>query len=152
MRNFYNFIAISRVKLIFVSILFQWPPAYALICYVTYTCLWATTCIHSMFFVHIPDTWIELSSHTMITIQQINIRDMRVIQITKTQRQADKNQCLSHSLGGKTSYHRISRGLEAARLDVIMIASLWNLTSISAALLPSCQSNFRAIGKVLIRI
>ena len=36
--------------------------------------------------------------------------------------------------------------LEAARWDIIMIVSLWNLTGISAALLPKCLSNFRAIG------
>ena len=39
----------------------------------------------------------------------------------------------SHSLGlyslsGKTSYRQISRSLEAARLDLAMIVSLWNLT------------------------
>ena len=53
-----------------------------------------------------------------------------------------------YSLSGKTSYHQISRSLEAARLDVTIIVSLWNLTGISAALLRRCLSNFRAIGKV----
>ena len=52
-------------------------------------------------------------------------------------------------LSGMTSYPQISWSLEAARLDVIMIVSLWNLTAISAALLPRCLSNFRAIGKSL---
>ena len=33
-----------------------------------------------------------------------------------------------------------------------MIVSLWNLTSILAALLPRCLSNFRAMGKVYTRI
>ena len=33
-----------------------------------------------------------------------------------------------------------------------MIVSLWNLTGFSAALLPRCQSNFRAIEKVQSRI
>ena len=37
---------------------------------------------------------------------------------------------------------------EAAKLDTIMIIPLWNLTGISAALLPRCLSNFREIGKV----
>ena len=46
----------------------------------------------------------------------------------------------------------ISRCLEAARSDVIMTESLWNLTGISAALLPRSLSNFRAVGKVLTRI
>ena len=41
-----------------------------------------------------------------------------------------------YSLRGKTSYHQISWSLEAARLDVIMIVSLRNLTGISVALLP----------------
>ena len=53
-----------------------------------------------------------------------------------------------YSLSGKTSYRQISRSLEVARLDVTIIVSLWNLTGISAALLPRCLSNFRAIGKV----
>ena len=55
---------------------------------------------------------------------------------------------LLYSLSGKTSYHQTSWCLEAARLDVIMIVSLCNLTGISAALLPRCLSNFWAIGKV----
>ena len=39
------------------------------------------------------------------------------------------------TLSGKTSYRQMSWRLEAARLDVIMIASLLNLIGISAALL-----------------
>ena len=53
-----------------------------------------------------------------------------------------------YSLSGKTSYHYILWTLESTRLNVIMITSLWNLTGISAALLPRCQSNFRAIEKI----
>ena len=53
-----------------------------------------------------------------------------------------------YSLSCKTSYRQISWSLEAARLGVIITVSLWNLTSISAALLPRCQSNVKAIGKV----
>ena len=57
-----------------------------------------------------------------------------------------------YSLNDQTSYRQISRSLEAPRLDVIMIVSLWNLTCTSAALLPMCLSNFRAIGKVQTQI
>ena len=53
-----------------------------------------------------------------------------------------------YSLSGKTSYRQISRSLETARLDATTIVSLWHLTGISAAVLPRCLSNFRAIGKV----
>ena len=53
-----------------------------------------------------------------------------------------------YSPSGKTSYRQIWWKLEAARLHVIMIVSLWNLTGISAALLPRSLSNVRAIGKV----
>ena len=53
----------------------------------------------------------------------------------------------TYSLSGMTSCHQISRSLEAARLYVMLILSLWNLTGISAALLPRYLSNFRAIGK-----
>ena len=48
-----------------------------------------------------------------------------------------------------TSYRQISRSLDTARSNVIMILSLWNLTS---ALLPMCLSNFKAFGKVWTRI
>ena len=57
-----------------------------------------------------------------------------------------------YSLSDKTSYRQISWSLEAARLGFIMIVSLWNLTGISAALLPRCLLNFRAILKVKTRI
>ena len=57
-----------------------------------------------------------------------------------------------YSLSGKTSYRQISWSLEAARLDVAMVVSLWNLTGTSAALLPRYLPNFRAIGKVQTRI
>ena len=42
--------------------------------------------------------------------------------------------------------------LEEARLGVIMIVSLCNLTGISAALLSRCLSNCRAIGKFYTRV
>ena len=57
-----------------------------------------------------------------------------------------------YSLNGKTSYRQISWSLKAMRLGDIIIISLWNLTDISAALLPRCLLNFRAIGKVRTRI
>ena len=52
-----------------------------------------------------------------------------------------------YSLIGKTSYRKISCSLKAARVGIAMTVSLYNLTSISAALLPSYLSNFRAIKK-----
>ena len=45
-----------------------------------------------------------------------------------------------HSLNGKMPCLQISWSLEATRLDVIMIVSLWNLTGISTALLQRCLS------------
>ena len=48
------------------------------------------------------------------------------------------------SLSGRAYYRKKSWSIEAARLDVLMIISLWNLTGISAALLPRSLSNFRA--------
>ena len=56
-----------------------------------------------------------------------------------------------YSLSGKTSYHQISWSLEAARLGVIIIAPLWNLTGTSAALLPRGLSNIRAIANLATR-
>ena len=55
-----------------------------------------------------------------------------------------RNQGL-YSLSGKTSYRKISWSLEAARFGFKLFQSLWNLTGTSAALLPRCLSNFRAI-------
>ena len=52
-----------------------------------------------------------------------------------------------HSRSGRTSYHQISWSVEAARLVVIMIVSLWNFKNISASLPPRGLSNVRAIGK-----
>ena len=55
--------------------------------------------------------------------------------------------CL-YSLNSDTSYRQISWNIGAARMAVIMIVSLWNLTHISATLLLRCLSKFGAIGKV----
>ena len=58
------------------------------------------------------------------------------------------NQMVIHglySLSGKTSYRKISWSLEAARFGFKLFQSLWNLARTSAALLPRCLSNFRAI-------
>ena len=50
-----------------------------------------------------------------------------------------------YSPSGKTSYRKISWSLEAARFEFKLFQSLWNLAGTSAALLPRCLSNFRAI-------
>ena len=49
-----------------------------------------------------------------------------------------------YSLNGRTSYHKISRSLEAARFWFRLLQSLWNLTDTSAARLPRCLSNFQS--------
>ena len=51
-----------------------------------------------------------------------------------------------YSLSGKTSYRQISWSLEATRLDVIMIISLWKLTCISAALPVKFQSDWESLN------
>ena len=50
-----------------------------------------------------------------------------------------------YSLSGKTSYHKISWSLEAARFGSKLFQSLWNLAGTSAAALPRRLSNFRVI-------
>ena len=50
-----------------------------------------------------------------------------------------------YSLSGKTSYRKFSWSIEAARFWFRLLQSLWNLTDTSAARLPRCLSNFRAI-------
>ena len=50
-----------------------------------------------------------------------------------------------YSLSGKTSYRKIWWSLEAARFGFKLFQSLWNLAGTSAAMLPRCLSNFRAI-------
>ena len=59
-------------------------------------------------------------------------------------RKRSTNQGL-YSLSGKTSYRKISWSLEAARFGFRLFQSLWNLTGTSAAALPRCLSNFRAL-------
>ena len=49
------------------------------------------------------------------------------------------------STSHKTSYFKISQSLEAAWFVFIIVRSLWNVTSTSAAVLPMCLSNFKAI-------
>ena len=49
------------------------------------------------------------------------------------------------SLSGRTSYRKISWCLEAARFGYRLFQSFWNLTGTSAAALPICLSNVRAI-------
>ena len=51
-------------------------------------------------------------------------------------------------LRGKTSYRLILESLEATRMDVIKMASLWKMTYILAAFVSRHLSNFEAIGKV----
>ena len=50
-----------------------------------------------------------------------------------------------YSLSGRTSYHKISWSLKAARFGFRLFQSFWNLTGTLAAALPRCQPNFRAI-------
>ena len=49
------------------------------------------------------------------------------------------------SISDKTSYHKISWNLEAARFVLRIVRSLWNLTGTSAAVLPRRLSNCKAI-------
>ena len=56
------------------------------------------------------------------------------------------------SISDKTSCRKILWSLEAARLAVEIITSLWNVTGNSVALLPRCLSNFRAIVQFQIQI
>ena len=48
-------------------------------------------------------------------------------------------------LNERTTYLKISRSLKTARLGFKLCQSLWHLTGTSAAALPRCLSNFRAI-------
>ena len=50
-----------------------------------------------------------------------------------------------YSLSGRTSYRKISWSLEAARFTFRLFQSLWNVTGTSAAALPRCLSNLRAM-------
>ena len=49
------------------------------------------------------------------------------------------------SISDKLSYCKISQSLEAARFVFRIVWSLWNLTGTSAAGLPKCLSNFKAV-------
>ena len=56
------------------------------------------------------------------------------------------------SISKKTYFRKISSSLEAARLVFRIVRSLWNLTGTSAALLPMCLSNFKAIRRFKVQI
>ena len=56
------------------------------------------------------------------------------------------------SISDKTVYRKISWSLEAARFVFRIVRSLWNLTGTSAALLPMCLSNFKAIRQFKVPI
>ena len=56
------------------------------------------------------------------------------------------------SISEKTSFHKISSSLEAARFVFRIVRSLWNLTGTSAAVLPMCLSNFKAIRQFKVPI
>ena len=60
----------------------------------------------------------------------------------------DRDQGL-YSLSGRTSYRKISWSLEAARFIFRIFQSLWKLTGTSAAALPRCLSNFKAIYTII---
>ena len=49
------------------------------------------------------------------------------------------------SISHKTSYCKITHSLEASRFELRITRSFWNFTSTSAALLPICQVNFKAM-------
>ena len=51
----------------------------------------------------------------------------------------------SVSISDKTSYRTISQSLEIAIYVFIMVGSIWNSTGTSAAVLPVCLSNFKAM-------
>ena len=50
-------------------------------------------------------------------------------------------------ISDKTDYDQISQNFEAMRSRVSHVVSIWNLTCVSAAQLPSRLSNFRATGE-----
>ena len=54
---------------------------------------------------------------------------------------------VSIHLSCATSYHKILQSPEVMKLGVKMIASFWNLTSVSAALLPRHLPTFRMIAQ-----
>ena len=60
--------------------------------------------------------------------------------ITPSGQSASEATLCLYSLSGKMSYRQISWDLEATRLGIIMIVSLWNLTGMSAAALSSAAA------------
>ena len=56
------------------------------------------------------------------------------------------------SISEKTSYRKISWSLEVARFVFKIVRSLCNLTDTSAAVLPMCLSNFKAIRQFKVPI
>ena len=56
------------------------------------------------------------------------------------------------SISEKTSFRKISKSLEATRFVFRIVRSLWNFIGTSAAVLPMCLSNFKAIRQFKVPI
>ena len=95
-----------------------------------------------------PLIWFCYLSKEVEKIYVIWINMSNLVETNYGNKQYNQGIC---SLCAKTSYRQISCSFGAARSDVIMIVTLWNLTGISTALLPRYLSKFRAIGKVYTR-
>ena len=89
-----------------------------------------------------PRYWIGVK--TLLSILSVAI-EVLLLSIRVRQRNAHVG---LYSLSRRTSYRQRSWNLEAARLYVMIIVSIWNLIGISATLLPRRLSNFTAIGKI----
>ena len=93
--------------------------------------------LHTMLLNHDPRSNISCSGGNRL----VPMAHMQVSQVGKCR---CRSQGL-YSLSGKTSYCKVSWSLEAARFGFKLFQLLWNLAGTSAALLPRCLSNFRAI-------
>ena len=80
---------------------------------------------------------------------QVTLKDMVKI---STGTESQQNHQGPVSISEKTSFGKISSSLEAARFVFRIFRSLWNLTGTSAAVLPVCLSNFKAIQQFKVPI
>ena len=92
--------------------------------------------------------WDRMTEMAQFLLQHGNTK----LTINKEMRICSKAALGPVSISDKTSCRKISWSLEAAKLVFIIVWSLWNLTGTSAALLPMCLSNFKAMRKLKLSI
>ena len=116
---------------------------FMLLCYHSY---WSMQVMHTLYSRLLEWHWVNNECRGA---SQVTMEDMVKI---STGTESQQNHLGPISISEKTSFCKISSSLEAARFVFRIFRSLWNLTGTSAAVLPVCLSNFKAIRQFKVPI